>query len=144
MTRIARTADIAACHALRRRVFIGEQGVSEADELDDRDGEAIHLLAVAAGRPVGTARLLIEGDTGKIGRVCVLPEARGEGIGAALIRAAVADLAAMPGVSRAKLGAQVHALGFYERLGFVAVGPVYLDAGIEHRDMVLGLSGTVG
>jgi ElaA protein len=56
----------------------------------------------------------------------------------------VADLAAMPGVSRAKLGAQVHALGFYERLGFVAVGPVYLDAGIEHRDMVLGLSGTVG
>jgi predicted GNAT family N-acyltransferase len=90
------------------------------------------------------ARLLIEGGTGKIGRVCVLAEARGEGIGAALIRAAVADLAAMPGVSRAKLGAQVHALGFYERLGFVAVGPVYLDAGIEHRDMVLGLSGTVG
>jgi ElaA protein len=74
----------------------------------------------------------------------VLAEARGEGIGAALIRAAVADLAAMPGVSRAKLGAQVHALRFYEQLGFVAVGPVYLDAGIEHRDMVLGLSGTVG
>ena len=74
----------------------------------------------------------------------MLAEARGEGIGAALIRAAVADLAAMPGVSRAKLGAQVHALGFYERLGFVAVGPVYLDAVIEHWDMVLGLSGTVG
>ena len=144
MTHIARTADIATCRALRRRVFIEEQGVSEADEVDDLDGEAIHLLATVAGRPVGTARLLIEGDTGKIGRVCVLAEARGEGIGAALIRAAVADLAAMPEVSRAKLGAQVHALGFYERLGFVAVGPVYLDAGIEHRDMVLGLSGTVG
>lgn len=144
MTHIARTADIATCRALRRRVFIEEQGVSEADEVDDLDGEAIHLLATVAGRPVGTARLLIEGDTGKIGRVCVLAEARGKGIGAALIRAAVADLAAMPGVSRAKLGAQVHALGFYERLGFVAVGPVYLDAGIEHRDMVLGLSGTVG
>jgi ElaA protein len=144
VTHIARTADIATCRALRRRVFIEEQGVSEADEVDDLDGEAIHLLATVAGRPVGTARLLIEGDTGKIGRVCVLAEARGKGIGAALIRAAVADLAAMPGVSRAKLGAQVHALGFYERLGFVAVGPVYLDAGIEHRDMVLGLSGTVG
>ena len=55
MTHIARTADIAACRALRRRVFIEEQGVSEADEVDDLDGEAIHLLAVAAGRPVGTA-----------------------------------------------------------------------------------------
>ena len=139
MTHIARTTDIAACRALRRRVFIEEQGVSEADEIDDLDGEAIHLLAVDAGRPVGTARLLIQGETGKIGRVCVLAESRGAGIGAALIRAAVADLAAMPGISRAKLGAQVHALGFYERLGFAAVGPVYMDAGIEHRDMVLAL-----
>ena len=144
MTDIARTTDIATCRALRRVVFIEEQGVSEADEIDDLDGEAIHLLAVDAGRPVGTARLLIQDETGKIGRVCVLAEARGAGIGAALIRAAVAELAAMPGISRAKLGAQVHALGFYERLGFAAVGPVYMDAGIEHRDMVLGLSATAG
>ena len=144
MTRIARTTDIAACRALRRCVFIEEQGVSEADEIDDMDGEAIHLLAVVADRPVGTARLLLQGDTGKIGRVCVLAEARGADIGAALIRAAVADLAAMPGISRAKLGAQVHALGFYERLGFAAVGPVYMDAGIEHRNMVLELPPAAG
>ncbi len=139
MTRIDRTDDIATCRALRRRVFIEEQGVSEADEVDDRDGEAMHLLATVAGRPVGSARLLIEGDTGKIGRVCVLAEVRGTGLGAALMRAAVVELAQIPGVSRAKLGAQVHALGFYERLGFAAVGPVYMDAGIEHRDMVLAL-----
>lgn len=139
MTRIARTTDIATCRALRRTVFIEEQGVSEADEVDDRDGEAIHLLAIVAGRPVGSARLLIQGETGKIGRVCVLAEARGTGLGAALMRAAVAELAQVPGVSRAMLGAQVHALGFYERLGFAAVGPVYMDAGIEHRDMVLAL-----
>ena len=144
MTDIARTFDIATCRALRRRVFIEEQGVSEADEIDDLDGEAVHLLAMVADQPVGTARLLIDGTTGKIGRVCVLPKARGAGIGAALIRAAVAEFAAMPGLSRAKLGAQVHALEFYERLGFAAVGPVYMDAGIEHRDMVLGLSGTAG
>ena len=93
---------------------------------------------------MGTARLLIQGETGKIGRVCVLAEVRGAGIGAALIRAAVAELAAIQGISRARLGAQVHALGFYERLGFAAVGPVYMDAGIEHRDMVLGLSATAG
>jgi ElaA protein len=144
MTRIARTSDIATCRALRRCVFIEEQGVSEADEIDDLDGEAIHMLAVVADRPVGTARLLLQGDTGKIGRVCVLAEARGADIGAALIRAAVADLAAMPGISRAKLGAQVHALGFYERLGFAAVGPVYMDAGIEHRNMVLELPPAAG
>ena len=136
---IAETDDLATCRRLRRIVFIDEQGVSEADEIDDRDGEAIHLLAVADGRPLGTARLLIEGDIGKIGRVCVLQEARGTGLGAALIRAAVERLRSVPGVKKAKLGAQVHALGFYERLGFAAYGPVYDDAGIDHRDMVLTL-----
>ena len=144
MTHIARATDIATCRALRRTVFIEEQGVSEADERGDPDGEAVHLLAMAADQPVGTARLLIDGITGKIGRVCVLPKARGAGIGAALIRAAVAEFAAMTGLSRAKLGAQVHALEFYERLGFAAVGPVFMDAGLEHRDMVPGLSGMPG
>ncbi|MCU0816561.1 MAG: GNAT family N-acetyltransferase [Cypionkella sp.] len=135
------TEDIATCRALRRRVFIEEQGVSEADEIDDKDGEAIHLLARVEGRPVGSARLLILGETGKIGRVCVLAQARGTGLGAALMRAAVAELRKRPGVRRAKLGAQTHALGFYERLGFVAVGPVFDDAGIPHREMVLEFQG---
>jgi predicted GNAT family N-acyltransferase len=136
---IGRTEDVATCRWLRRVVFIDEQGVPEADEVDDLDGEAIHLLAVQSGRPVGTARLLVLGDTGKIGRVCVLRDRRGTGLGAALIGVAVAEFRAMPGIARAKLGAQVSALGFYERLGFGAVGPVYMDAGIEHRDMVLAL-----
>lgn len=137
MTDIRPTRDFVTCRLLRRRVFIEEQGVSEADELDDLDEQAIHLLAMSGGKPVGTARILLLGDTGKIGRVCVLPEARGKGIGAGLIRAAVSELRALPGLARAKLGAQTHALGFYERLGFVAYGPVYDDAGIPHRDMVL-------
>ena len=136
---IGKTEDLAACLALRRAVFIDEQGVSEADEIDDLDAEAVHLLAIKDTAPVGTARLLILGYTGKIGRVCVLPEARGTGLGAALIRAAVAEFAAMGGISQVKLGAQVHALGFYEALGFTAFGPVYDDAGIPHRDMVLTL-----
>lgn len=136
---IAPTEDIEICRWLRRVVFIDEQGVSEADEVDGRDGEAVHLLATISGRPVGTARLLRDGETGKIGRVCVLADQRGSGLGAGLIRAAVAQFRAMPGVTKVKLGAQVHALGFYERLGFTAVGPVYPDAGIAHRDMVLAL-----
>ena len=62
---------------------------------------------------------------------------RGRGIGAALIRAAVAEFRGMDGIAEVRLGAQTHALGFYAALGFCAVGPEYLDAGIAHRDMVL-------
>lgn len=139
MIHIATTRDIATCRALRRRVFIEEQGVSEADEVDELDDEAIHLLATVDGRPVGSARLLLRGDAGKIGRVCVLPEVRGTGLGAALIRASLEELRRHPGLIHAKLGAQTHALGFYERLGFTAFGPVYEDAGIQHRDMIAPL-----
>ncbi|MEH7829364.1 GNAT family N-acetyltransferase [Gemmobacter denitrificans] len=136
---IAVTDDIAACRALRRTVFIEEQGVSEADEIDNLDGQATHLLATVEGRPVGSARLLTYGSTGKIGRVCVLADQRGTGLGAALIRAAVEHFRTQPGITSVKLGAQTHALGFYERLGFTAQGPEYDDAGIPHRDMLLPL-----
>lgn len=137
---IALTDDLDACLALRRAVFIDEQGVSEAEEIDGRDGDALHLLATLDGRPVGTARLFATGDTGKIGRVCVLADQRGTGLGAALIRAALQVLRDQPGVTAAKLGAQTHAMGFYEKLGFTATGPEYLDAGIPHRDMILRFS----
>ena len=136
---IAVTQDLASCHLLRRIVFIEEQGVSEADELDDLDAVSTHFLATEEEIPVGTARMQIFGETAKIGRVCVLKAHRGTGLGVALIRAAVDEARKDPTVRFAKLGAQVHALGFYEKLGFVAQGPVYDDAGIDHRDMVLTL-----
>ena len=137
--KIEQTTDLAACLALRRTVFIEEQSVPEDREIDDLDGGAIHLLATQDNQPIGSARILLDGDTGKIGRVCVLPQARGTGLGAALIRAALDVLRVQPGITRAKLGAQTHALGFYEKLGFTAYGPVYDDAGIPHRDMTRDL-----
>tara|TARA_R110000787_G_scaffold148261_2_gene262179 strand:- start:7619 stop:8041 length:423 start_codon:yes stop_codon:yes gene_type:complete len=136
---ISVTEDLASCHLLRRIVFIEEQGVSEADELDDLDNSATHFLATENELPIGTARMRINGDTAKIGRVCVIKSHRGTGLGAALIRAAVEEARKMSSVTTVKLGAQTHALGFYEKLGFEAQGPVYDDAGIEHRDMVLTL-----
>jgi predicted GNAT family N-acyltransferase len=139
MIAIAPTRDIATCRLLRRRVFIEEQGVSEADEVDDQDEAAVHLLASEGDAPIGSARLLRQDETGKIGRVCVLATHRGRGIGAALIRAAVEEFRKQPGVKKVKLGAQSHAIGFYEGLGFTAYGPAYDDAGIPHRDMVLAL-----
>ena len=137
---IAETRDVALCRALRRVVFIEEQGVSEADELDDKDDVAVHLLARDAGHALGSARLLVTGDTGTIGRVCVLPEGRGRGIGAALIRAGVAHFRQRGDLAKVKLGAQTHALGFYATMGFHPVGEDYDDAGIPHRDMILILA----
>lgn len=133
--KIAVTEDLRTCQALRRTVFIEEQNVPEADEVDGRDAGAVHLLATVEDRAVGTARLLVQGDSGKIGRVCVLAAMRGKGIGALLIEAAVREFAANPAIGKVKLSAQISALSFYERLGFTAEGDEYLDAGIVHRDM---------
>ncbi|NHX27124.1 GNAT family N-acetyltransferase [Escherichia coli] len=127
--------DLAACHAIRRVVFIEEQQVSEAEELDDLDAGAIHLLALDDGVPVGTARLLLKPPVGKIGRVAVLRSHRGTGLGAQIMQACLEVLRDQPGLTTAYLSAQTHALGFYEKLGFVAYGDEYPDAGIPHRDM---------
>ena len=132
---ITETTDLTHCHALRRTVFIEEQNVSEADEMDGLDAEAIHLIATCDGKPAGTARLLIRGETGKIGRVAVLREHRGTGLGAAIMHQAEEALRSRPGVTRLYLSAQTQALPFYEKLGYTAYGPEYDDAGIPHRDM---------
>ncbi|MBN2759094.1 MAG: GNAT family N-acetyltransferase [Rhodobacteraceae bacterium] len=140
MLDVCLTDDLATCHALRRVVFIEEQNVDEALEVDGQDAAALHVLARLDGLPVGCARILIMGDTAKIGRVCVLRDHRGKGIGQALMRKAVEILAQNPEVRRAKLGSQVHAMAFYAGLGFQPMGDVYMEAGIAHRDMVCDLS----
>ena len=137
--RIAPTTDIATCQALRRAVFIDEQGVDPELEVDGLDREATHLLAVKQGRAVGTARILFKGEVAKVGRVCVLPELRGTGMGKALMMAAIAECRSRFGLSEVRLGAQTYAIGFYQALGFVAEGPEFMDAGIPHREMVLEL-----
>ena len=133
---ITTSVDIAACQKIRYEVFTLEQGVSVEDDIDGRDEEALHLLASAGGVAVGTARILFAADAGKIGRVAVLPSHRGTGLGKALILFALEEIAAK-GCKSAKLGAQTHAIGFYEALGFEAVGPEFMDAGIPHREMVV-------
>ncbi|WP_073330171.1 GNAT family N-acetyltransferase [Wenxinia saemankumensis] len=135
--RVEETRDLTHPRAIRRTVFIEEQRVPEAEEWDGLDGEAIQLVAFDGDRAVGTARILTGDGYGKIGRVAVLKEGRGLGTGAALMRAAIERLRATPGIREARLGAQTHALGFYERLGFVAHGEEYDDAGIPHRNMTL-------
>ncbi|MFD5416254.1 GNAT family N-acetyltransferase [Streptomyces nojiriensis] len=136
--------DLKSCFAVRSEVFVVEQSVPESIEYDAYDADAVHVLAVDAdGVPLGTGRLLHglaalgkTGDpaVGSLGRLAVAKSARGLGVGVALVRAIEAE-AARRGLTAVDLGAQTHALGFYERLGYVAYGPEFQDAGIPHRAM---------
>lgn len=123
---------------IRRVVFIDEQCVPLAEEWDGRDDACLHFLAWRGEAALGTARLLPDGH---IGRVAVLRDARGLGIGAALMEAAI-DSARRLGHAQVELAAQTHALAFYENLGFVAFGEIFMDAGIPHRNMRLLLNGS--
>ncbi|MGW5123051.1 GNAT family N-acetyltransferase [Streptomyces sp. NPDC004069] len=138
-------ADREACFAVRKEVFVVEQGVPQDLEYDAYDAVAVHVLAVREdGVPLGTGRLLYGAEAaaktggdpalGSLGRLAVTGDARGLGIGAALVRA-VEDAARARGLSAVDLHAQSHALGFYERLGYEAYGPEFPDAGIPHRAM---------
>ncbi|NNL34334.1 MAG: GNAT family N-acetyltransferase [Silicimonas sp.] len=135
---IAVTDKLDVVLAIRRKVFIEEQGISFDDDVDGKDPTAIHLIATDGENAVGTARLLISGEVGNIARVAVLKESRGQGFGKALVLFALDELRRQ-GASRAMLGAQTSATGFYEALGFAAIGPEFIDAGIPHREMVLEL-----
>ncbi|MEU7055724.1 GNAT family N-acetyltransferase [Streptomyces sp. NPDC046197] len=138
-------ADREACFAVRKQVFVVEQGVPEDIEYDAYDAVAVHVLAVRDdGVPLGAGRLLYGeaaagrtgGDptVGALGRLAVGRQARGLGIGVALVRA-IEDAARALGLAAVDLHAQTHALGFYERLGYAAYGPEFPDAGIPHRSM---------
>lgn len=131
----ASAEDRAACLELRRRVFIIEQGVDEAEEMDGKDEACLHVLARLEGAPVGAARFNYVGEAVKIQRVCVPIEARGRGVGEAVMRFML-DYAQAEGVAAlARLSSQTQALAFYRKLGFEAYGEEYLDAGIPHFDM---------
>lgn len=121
---------------IRRIVFIDEQAVPENEEWDGRDPGCVHFLAYRDGHAIGTARLLPDGH---IGRVAVLKEGRGLGIGLKLMQAAI-GCARAQGHQEVLLDAQTHALPFYQRLGFQVYGGEFLDAGILHRSMRLILT----
>jgi ElaA protein len=121
--------------ALRRRVFIEEQGVPEPEELDGLDGERVHFLARdAAGRAIGCACLRAYGAQHKVERVAVLRELRGSGLGRDLMRA-IEEHALALGQRELVLHAQAPVVAFYERLGWTSVGPRFFEAGIEHQKM---------
>ncbi len=129
-------ADGMAIRAVREAVFIREQRVPPEMEWDEEDLTSTHLLARAAtGEPIGTARLLPDGH---IGRMAVLREWRGRGVGAAMLREML-TIARERGWQEIRLSAQVHAIPFYRRFGFVETGPEFMEVEIPHRAMFLRL-----
>jgi predicted GNAT family N-acyltransferase len=123
--------------AIRFAVFVDEQGVPAELEQDALDPDAIHLLATSqVGEPVATARMLADGH---IGRMAVLPGWRRRGIGAAMLRRLI-EIASAQGRREVFLHAQCQAEPFYRRLGFVAEGEEFQDAGISHRRMRAAIS----
>jgi predicted GNAT family N-acyltransferase len=120
---------------IRERVFVQEQGVPAEMELDQWDAESTHFLGLAGTQPIATARLL---PIGKIGRLAVLPEWRGQGIGRDLMLLAL-DTARRRGLAAIVIHAQASVVEFYRKLGFVAHGGIFDEAGIPHREMRLGL-----
>ncbi len=116
---------------IRFAVFVDEQNVPAEIELDEYDAACLHVLAREDGRAVGTGRLLPDGH---IGRMAVVKEWRGRGVGAAML-AVLIEAARARGDREVALSAQTHALGFYRRFGFVNEGPEYMEAGIPHQGM---------
>ena len=129
------SATLAEAHAVRRAVFIEEQGVSEAEEMDGRDEAATHVVVTdrTGGRPVATARLRDVGAA-KIERVAVREAYRGRGLGRRLM-SVVESLARTRGHDEAVLHAQTAVEDFYAALGYETVGDEFVEADIPHVEM---------
>ncbi|MGE0746203.1 MAG: GNAT family N-acetyltransferase [Rhodospirillales bacterium] len=137
--RIGPGGDTADAFAVRRAVFIGEQGIAPEIELDGRDAAAVHYVAVRDGRVVGTARIRGLGPGRiKVERVAVLAEARRHGIGRRIMQCLLDDAAA-EGMRRVELSAQLYVADFYRGLGFAADSDPYDEVGIPHVHMVRDL-----
>ncbi len=119
---------------LRHDVFCGEQGVPEREELDGRDGEAVHLVAVEDGRVLATCRLLFVGATVQFSRLAVARDARRRRIATRLL-ALADDETRSGGARRLVLHAQTYARALYDAAGYEPRGRVFMEAGIEHVAM---------
>ena len=132
--RVRSQDEMEAALELRHEVFCVEQGVPQHEELDGRDSEGIHLVAIADGVLVGTCRVLMVGATAQFSRLAVRASARRRGIATALLEAADAEARAAGG-KRLVLHAQTYAQELYEQAGYRTRGRVFREAGIEHVAM---------
>lgn len=121
---------------VREQVFIQEQQIAAEDEWDEQDAVSLHLVIYREGQAIATARLL---NDHSVGRVAVLKAYRGQGLGQLIMQQIIA-LAQQQQRPQLHLSAQTHALDFYQQLGFLQQGEVYLECNIPHIHMQLLLA----
>ncbi|MCV3296298.1 MAG: GNAT family N-acetyltransferase [Oenococcus sp.] len=121
---------------IRRAVFMLEENVSPADEIDGQDGHCLHYVGyVQDWQPATTSRIYtVNHDSWHIGRVATFKNFRGKGFASQLLKQIEID-AKKQHIKKLELEAQVHAISFYENLGYAAYGDIFLDANIQHRKM---------
>jgi predicted GNAT family N-acyltransferase len=127
------TADFVSLRFVRATVFIAEQLVPADIEFDDRDPKCRHVLALEGVAPVGTGRLDVDYG-GKVGRVAVIASRRRSGVGTAVMQR-LHEIARQQRLPKVWCNAQLTAVPFYERLGYVRSGPIFVEAGIDHVRM---------
>ena len=131
------SVDFADLRAVRTEVFVVEQAVPEDEEWDELDALSQHVVARDSDRrPIGTGRLTPKGT---IGRMAVLKDWRGRGVGEALLRVLLEQARARH-FHNIEIHAQSHALAFYERAGFEAYGDAFDECGILHRHMRIAIT----
>ena len=130
--------DLTRAVELRKQVFCEEQGVPVSEELDGRDSEAEHIVALALDplapdreRVIGTLRLLLDGPRAKVGRVAVARDWRRRGIASRMLTLALVR-AREHGCTEARLAAQLDAVALYEQAGFAVESERFEEAGIPH------------
>jgi predicted GNAT family N-acyltransferase len=127
-------AEIDQALALREQVFCVEQGVELAADRDGLDDHAIQIVAVDAGRVIGTCRVLVECGVGRLGRMAVEAGARGRGVGQAILAAAERS-ARDAGARLMRLHAQRYVEDLYAAVGYTPYGEPFVEEGIAHVSM---------
>lgn len=136
VNKVKTKSELESIFNIRNQVFVIEQNVDAEEEYDEDDQKCTHFIAYYNGVACGTARWRFK-DKGiiKLERFAVLKDYRSLGVGAALVKAVLQDL---PFATKVMLHAQLHAVPFYEKMGFKSYGPQFEEAGIQHFAMNIG------
>lgn len=121
---------------IRAIVFMEEQGISQADEMDGHDLAAVHVLGVMDNEPVACGRIRYQGDRAFLQRLAVRRAWRGRGVGSELLDFMLEECR-KSGFRRFELHSQTRATGFYRGHGFMPCGEEFMEAGIPHVNMRL-------
>ena len=134
--KITTQEELEKAFSIREKVFVIEQNVEREEEYDEFEDSSTHFLAFINDESVGTARWRKKGGKIKLERFAVLKKARGKGVGASLVKSVVKDVVSKKLNKKMYMHAQVHAVPFYEKLGFKKQGDLFLECEIEHYIMV--------